>query len=65
VIAYQYPVSPRPKLAPHAVTPAQAAHRQVACEDSTSALAVATGWNADNMYLQLARSSKTPQAERE
>jgi hypothetical protein len=40
VIACEYPVSPRPKLERHAVTPAQAAHRQVACEDSTSTMSI-------------------------
>jgi hypothetical protein len=30
-------VNPRPDLEPHAVTPAQAAHRQIACEDQPQA----------------------------
>ena len=50
VIACEYPVSRRPTLEPHAVTPARPAHRQIACEDPTSALAVAMGWKADNIY---------------
>ena len=43
VIACEYPVSPRPNFEPHAVTPAQAARLQLACEDTTSALAVVVG----------------------
>src|SRR5882757_4710977 len=49
-VACEHPVNSRPTLAPRAVTPAQAARRPVACEDSTSALAVAIGWKADNIY---------------
>ena len=49
-VACEHPVNPRPAPAPRAVTPAQAAQRPVACEDSTSVLAVAIGWKADNMY---------------
>jgi len=47
-VACEHPVNPRPTLAPRAITRAQAAHRPVACEDSTSVLAIAIGWKAGN-----------------
>jgi hypothetical protein len=49
-VACEHPVNPRPAIERHADTPAQTAHRPVACEDSTSALVVTLGWQADNMY---------------
>ena len=64
-VACEDPVNPRPTPAPRAVTPAQAAHRPVACEDSTSVLAVAIGWKADNMYSLRVLRLSTQRGHRE